>query len=442
MSSQTVPQTASSQTASQSQTGSEAASQQMAPPPVPNSPALNILPSNQPAVNNAVSSPPLPSPHYLPASIPMKDNAGVDSGLGPTRHPRPLTAADLHLQLEKEQEAVVNRLSRELSMLRAAQNASVVSNASVISNASSASASASGAESVPIGDAYVGSGAPGLSHHRVSMHHRTSSSASTRSLTANAGSVSASLAGISSPAPIRPTQPLPIGGTSLSRQNSAASRRSQAGSPSSAHFMGNYSGALPTHSFTPSSNPSDPSTVNYFAHRMSGAYHSMAATSGSVPASEHSPAILPGTPRFEETAFYRGELENVKRENEALKRRVRELERMVRERRASDASRASQGGAGSLAPRTRSDSTSTTASVSVTASTAATGGVSIAAPRDADSTARTERPRIVSAISSVAVGVPEDEVRVGESAASSGLRDHERGRKQDKGPGAEGQAQA
>ncbi len=27
---------------------------------------------------------------------------------GPLRHPRPLTAADLHLQLEKEQEAVVN----------------------------------------------------------------------------------------------------------------------------------------------------------------------------------------------------------------------------------------------------------------------------------------------------------------------------------------------
>jgi len=27
--------------------------------------------------------------------------------IGPIRHPRPLTAADLHMQLEKEQEAVV-----------------------------------------------------------------------------------------------------------------------------------------------------------------------------------------------------------------------------------------------------------------------------------------------------------------------------------------------
>ena len=38
------------------------------------------------------------------------DNTGVGSGPGPLRHPRPLTAADLHLQLEKEQEAVVRTL--------------------------------------------------------------------------------------------------------------------------------------------------------------------------------------------------------------------------------------------------------------------------------------------------------------------------------------------
>ena len=38
------------------------------------------------------------------------DNTGVGTGPGPLRHPRPLTAADLHLQLEKEQEAVVSIL--------------------------------------------------------------------------------------------------------------------------------------------------------------------------------------------------------------------------------------------------------------------------------------------------------------------------------------------
>ena len=47
----------------------------------------------------------------------MKDNAGVDPGPGPTRHPRPLTAADLHLQLEKEQEAVVCLIPLAISLI-------------------------------------------------------------------------------------------------------------------------------------------------------------------------------------------------------------------------------------------------------------------------------------------------------------------------------------
>ena len=66
------------------------------------------------------------------------DNTGVGTGPGPVRHPSPLTAADLCLQLENEQEAVVslwkslvcegievlimtsqvNRLTRELSTIR------------------------------------------------------------------------------------------------------------------------------------------------------------------------------------------------------------------------------------------------------------------------------------------------------------------------------------
>ena len=37
------------------------------------------------------------------------DNTGVGAGPGPLRHPRPLTAADLYMQMEKEQEAVVSR---------------------------------------------------------------------------------------------------------------------------------------------------------------------------------------------------------------------------------------------------------------------------------------------------------------------------------------------
>lgn len=89
---------------------------QMAAPPVPPSPSLNILPSNQSAVNQS-QSPSLPSP-VLTASQPPSHASivpgsagehGVGPGPGPLRHPRPLTAAELHLQLEKEQEAVVSR---------------------------------------------------------------------------------------------------------------------------------------------------------------------------------------------------------------------------------------------------------------------------------------------------------------------------------------------
>jgi hypothetical protein len=50
------------------------------------------------------------------AGVTIGDNTGVGTGPGPLRHPRPLTAADLHLQLEKEQEAVVRMA--ELLQLR------------------------------------------------------------------------------------------------------------------------------------------------------------------------------------------------------------------------------------------------------------------------------------------------------------------------------------
>lgn len=123
-----------------------------------------------------------------------------------------------------------------------------------------------------------------------------------------------------------------------------------------------------------------------------------------------SPGMMPATMRYEETAFYRNELEVAKKENDALKKKVRDLEKQMRERRASDVS------------RTRSESVSTTASVSITPAP----GASIAPPRDTVNP-RPERERgmttqsITSVSGSVGVGVPDDEVQVGESAASSRL---------------------
>jgi len=60
---------------------------------------------------------------------PLSPSQSSDSQGLPVRHPRPLTAAELHLEVEKEQEAIVNRLTRELSLLRA-HSASVASTAS------------------------------------------------------------------------------------------------------------------------------------------------------------------------------------------------------------------------------------------------------------------------------------------------------------------------
>jgi len=58
-----------------------------------------MLPPNIPIGGGIGSA--LGSPGFAPGGF------GGDMGPGPQRHPKPLTAADLHLQLEREQEAVV-----------------------------------------------------------------------------------------------------------------------------------------------------------------------------------------------------------------------------------------------------------------------------------------------------------------------------------------------
>lgn len=227
----------------------------------------------------------------------------------------------------------VNRLTRELTLLRAAHNASVAS------NASSASAGTSNHE--PIGEASLLSGA-GFSIPSSRRHHRTSSTASQ---------------------------------TTASQLASSYEGRHRAGTSSL-----------------------DPSTY-FHQQRVPPSISSVAATP-SVAGDQLSPGLMPGTSRYEETAFYRNELETAKKENEALKKKIRELERAVRERQRS-------------ASRPRSESVSTTASASVPAG----GGSSIAGPRG-------ERGRNLArqSVASVGVGVPEDEVKVGESAASAGLK--------------------
>ncbi|EOA82702.1 uncharacterized protein SETTUDRAFT_22674 [Exserohilum turcica Et28A] len=110
----------------------------MGPPPLPlASPGGTAAPPTQAASQHGHAFPPLSPGHggYVQTSA---DAAGV-----PMRHPRPMTAAELHLELEKEQEAVVNRLTRELSALRA-HSASVASTASLSSAADSSVAHVEG----------------------------------------------------------------------------------------------------------------------------------------------------------------------------------------------------------------------------------------------------------------------------------------------------------
>ncbi|KAK4145558.1 uncharacterized protein C8A04DRAFT_10520 [Dichotomopilus funicola] len=392
--------------------------QQMPPPPAPTSPSLNILPSNQVAVNASTSSS-LPSPGFQPAtSLPgqaMGDNTGVGPGPGPLRHPRPITAADLHLQLEKEQEAVVNRLTRELSVLRAAQNASVVS------NASSTSASASGTEPAPWSDGVSQHPSLGSSHYQPVRHQRTSSSASSRSLVANAGSVSAaSVIGISSPAPVRPTAqpPIPImgtGGVPLSRQNSSASRRSRTGSPSPAphSLSGSYTHH---HHHHPAGEPG--SLPGYFASRNPTSVpipiRSQSGASVATTTSELSPGIMQATSRFEETALRRAELEEYKRENEALRRRVQELEKLVR-----DAAAKKDEGGNAPQQQQQSQQQQPQRQPETEQSPPLPQPTQQQAQHPLVTRPRAASGASVSVRSVVGVGVPEEEVVVGESAASA-----------------------
>ena len=145
-----------------------------------------------------------------------------------------------------------------------------------------------------------------------------------------------------------------------------------------------------------------------------GSNASLAAT----PGSELSPGLMPATLRYEETAHYRQELEQAKRENETLKRRVKELEKQMRERRESDASTRSTGGGGA---RLRSDSVSTTASISVSGAAGVGGGGTGIAGGRVRGHGLERAMSSISTSGSIAVGVPEDEVKVGESAASAGL---------------------
>ncbi|KAJ5057014.1 hypothetical protein PSV09DRAFT_2388453 [Bipolaris maydis] len=203
----------------------------MGPPPLPLASPGGTVPAAASAHPHTHAFPPL-SPGS--ASYMHPNPAADDASSVPMRHPRPMTAAELHLELEKEQEAVVNRLTRELSALRA-HSASVASTASLSSSAADSS--------IAHVDGLV---TPGSMHPTSSRRHRSSSSVSR---------------GANHAAPHR---------YSVSSQQTGG-----------------------------------------------------------------------GTSRYEEVAAQKAELEEVKRENEGLKERIRELERLIREGAAAPTTKSS-----------------------------------------------------------------------------------------------------
>ncbi|EEH03110.1 conserved hypothetical protein [Histoplasma capsulatum G186AR] len=291
-------------------------------PTATSSTSAQASPSVSRRVSQVMGPPPVP---HFPTSpgLASGDNTGVGVGPGPIRHPRPLTVADLHLELEKEQEAVVNRLTRELTLLRQ-QTASVASTASSTSTNLNDSSDPQ--------------------HPTASRRNRSSSNISSRSVAGAASGVIAG--GVTSIAPSRereapssssrPSLDIPRG--SLSREASVTSR----------HQSGNASPLLSS----PNQHQADYSSHHHHMSNQSTAYppsHRTSMTSHTVPlppsqlsttsadrarSGSTSSSVLS---RYEEAAYHRAELEAVKRENDILRRRIRELEANLKDYRQTPA---------------------------------------------------------------------------------------------------------
>ncbi|KAL1967018.1 hypothetical protein VTN77DRAFT_3542 [Rasamsonia byssochlamydoides] len=289
------------------------------PSPRPRPAAASAAPqstSSSPVASRGVSQVmgPPPIPMSSPSSNASGDNTGVGLGPGPLRHPRPMTAADLHLVLEKEQEAVVNRLTRELSLLRQ-QTASV---------ASTASSTSTGLND-PADALQTSQYLSGPTHPTSSRRHRSSSNLSSQ-VAASSGARTASVTGI---APSRDNG-LPSSRPSGEYHRVGRSRESSVTSPRQP-----ASPLLPLGDLSHSSQSQ--------SHRNS---LSLSVGAGASPEIPRSTSV--SSSRYEEAAYHRAELEAIKRENEMLRRRVRELEQSLKAYREAQATEDPTASASSL----------------------------------------------------------------------------------------------
>ncbi|KAF7716224.1 Uncharacterized protein PECH_005109 [Penicillium ucsense] len=193
---------------------------------------------------------------------------------GPLRHPKPMSPSDLHLALEREQEAMVNRFTRELSVLRQ-QTASVASTASSSSTMNDPS---DPHQTSPL----LG----GFAHFQTSRRQRSCSS-----LSAYTAAQSSQNGGVTGIAPSRESS-MSHSRVMRSREPSLTSRRPSIGSITSYAQQHSYGDQLVNHG-----------KPSIYRHRSAGSQTQLA-----------------------DAASYKSELDNVKRENEQLRRRIRDLE--------------------------------------------------------------------------------------------------------------------
>ncbi|KAG8626613.1 hypothetical protein KVT40_005558 [Elsinoe batatas] len=431
-------------------------------------PDLNSVPSSPRQQRARTSQPPSTSNSRRPSQVMAQAQAGTSPAMHhspvfahsehgmPIRHPRPLTAAELHLELEKEQEAVVNRLTRELTALRAQHSASVASNHSLSSTTST--------PLIDPTDPNPAHQITGPTHPTPSRRHRSSSSSISR-----AGP---------NPSSTSNTHPPPHGQSQASADRAAAAttRSSISRNPSiSASASGTSTPARISsdtynHSYTNAPGgltlPHRPA-LSHAGSAMSGiSVASTAATQGSgtgsvtstagtpvgslglalagagVGAGTSAPSISgPGisSPSFIDAEKARQELESVKIENEALREKVKALERQLRRRRESGTSEAmSLSTPGQVASTPASvlgtgtgvaigDRIPGSGGVNVSAWAAAQGSVAgVAGPRERSESQSTEasvrRRQGEGGLGETTQEERDEVVGVGESAGSKGVR--------------------
>ncbi|EGX46616.1 hypothetical protein TWF173_006805 [Orbilia oligospora] len=294
-----------------------------------------MLPPPAPLTQPPFAQPPSPGGSIRSVSSISGSDIGVGSGPGPTRLPHQLSPAEIYAEVEKEQEAAVNRLTRQLSILRAQQTMSPTSHPisddlsgtypstylSPRSRRTSSNASTALTNAATIGSTMAGSS--------------LSRQSSIQSLSAARGDPTAA----SAPVPTRPA-PIPmsrqssvrsISGSRASGRNSPALGESDSPYP---YFGSQYYYASP-HAPLGSSSWKDNAGMAHLHNHHHSRERERAEYAGSeAGGSERGLGVsysssAGGHPRYEEVLTARNELENVKKENEKLKEKIRELEKAL-----------------------------------------------------------------------------------------------------------------